>query len=71
MVAMAMGASKGNGDAARAEAPEFEKVIWYKDPNMRKLFFWSSILCVASATTGYDGLALSSTIRELANSHLA
>jgi hypothetical protein len=71
MVAMAMRAPKGNGDAARAEAPEFEKVIWYKDPNMRKLFFWSSVLCVASATTGYDGSALPSTMLGFANSNLA
>jgi hypothetical protein len=55
MVAIAMGAPKGNLAAAQEEAPEFEKVIWYKDPNMRKLFFWSTILCIASATTGYDG----------------
>ena len=55
MVAIAMGAPKGHGAEAREEAPEFEKVIWYRLPNMRKLFFWSSILCIASATTGYDG----------------
>ena len=52
MVAMAIGAPKGSGGD---EAPKFEKVVWHKDPNMRKLFFWSSILCIASATTGYDG----------------
>jgi len=55
MVGMAMGAPKGNSEAAREQAPEFEKVIWYKDPGLRKLFFWSSVLCIASATTGYDG----------------
>lgn len=55
MVAIAMGVPKGDSAAARDEAPQFEKVIWYKEPNMRKLFFWSSILCIASATTGYDG----------------
>ncbi|CBY02423.1 hypothetical protein IAQ61_007013 [Plenodomus lingam] len=60
MVAIAMGAPKGDS-AAREDAPEFEKVIWYKEPNMRKLFFWSSILCIASATTGYDGMMMNSS----------
>jgi len=61
MVAISMGAPKGNGDAAREEAPQFEKVIWYKDPNLRKLFFHCSILCIASATTGYDGMMMNSS----------
>lgn len=55
MVAIAMGAPKGNSAAAREEAPEFEKVNWRKDPGLRRLYFWASILCIASATTGYDG----------------
>ena len=54
MVGIAVGAAKGNS-GVRDDAPEFEKVIWYKDPNMRKLFWHSSVLCIASATTGYDG----------------
>jgi hypothetical protein len=54
MVAMGMSAPKGNS-AVREDAPQFEKVIWYKHPNMRKLFWHSSVLCIASATTGYDG----------------
>ena len=41
---------------AAQEAPEFEKVTWYKDPGLRKLYLVSSFgLMVASATTGYDG----------------
>jgi len=47
--------------AAAADAPQFEKVNWKKDPNLRKLFFWASILCVASATTGYDGMMMNSS----------
>lgn len=43
------------GAAAAADTPDFEKVDWKKLPNMRKLFWHASILCVASATTGYDG----------------
>jgi len=47
-----------NGDAlahAQEETPDFEKVDWKKDPGLRKLYFYAFVLCVASATTGYDG----------------
>ena len=37
------------------EAPQLEEVTWYKDPGLRKLYFYAAIICVASATTGYDG----------------
>jgi len=60
MVGIAVGAAKGNS-GVRDDAPEFEKVIWYKDPNMRKLFWHSSVLCIASATTGYDGMMMNSS----------
>ncbi|KAL2020744.1 hypothetical protein VTK56DRAFT_8044 [Thermocarpiscus australiensis] len=40
---------------AQEEAPEFERVDWTKDPGLRKLYFYAFILCIASATTGYDG----------------
>lgn len=40
---------------AQEEAPVFEKVNWRTDPNLRKLYAWSTVLMVASATTGYDG----------------
>jgi hypothetical protein len=40
---------------AQAETPELEKVHWFGDPGLRKLYFYASIICVASATTGYDG----------------
>ena len=39
----------------QAAAPKFEKVQWSKSANMRKLYFYCIILCVCSATTGYDG----------------
>ncbi|KAI0155046.1 general substrate transporter [Xylariaceae sp. FL1272] len=44
-------------DTAQAveEAPHFEKVVWYKEPGLRTLYFYAFILSVASATTGYDG----------------
>jgi sugar porter (SP) family MFS transporter len=54
-------APNNNAVAAREAAPQFEKVEWKKDPNMRKLYFWACILCVASATTGYDGMMMNSS----------
>jgi hypothetical protein len=39
---------------AQAEAPEIAYVNWRKDPQMRKLYFYAAIICVASATNGYD-----------------
>jgi len=49
------------GADARADAPEFEKVNWKKLPNMRKLYWHAAVLCVASATTGYDGMMMNSS----------
>ncbi|KAK3722147.1 hypothetical protein LTR37_002580 [Vermiconidia calcicola] len=46
----------------RAAAPVMPKVDWKKSPNMRKLYFYAAILCVASATTGYDGSMLNSML---------
>jgi hypothetical protein len=44
---------------ATGEAPQFERVVWYKDPGLRKLYLVSCFgLMVASATTGYDGSLL-------------
>ena len=40
---------------AQEEAPQFERVVWYREPGLRKLYFYAFILCIASATTGYDG----------------
>ncbi|KAH8201865.1 hypothetical protein TruAng_003952 [Truncatella angustata] len=40
---------------AQDDAPQFERVQWTKEPGLRKLYFYCIILCVASATTGYDG----------------
>lgn len=49
------GTTKQDVAVARAEAPHLAKVTWYKEPGMRKLYFYAAILCVCSATTGYDG----------------
>jgi hypothetical protein len=40
---------------AQAEAPELPYVKWYRDPGLRKLYFYAAIISIASATTGYDG----------------
>lgn len=40
---------------AQEEAPKFEQVTWYRDPGLRKLYFYAFVLCIASATNGYDG----------------
>lgn len=42
-------------EAARAEVPELERVDWRKDKGLRKLYMYCAVICVASATTGYDG----------------
>lgn len=44
-----------NVQQALAEAPQLEQVTWYKDAALRKLYFYAAIICIASATTGYDG----------------
>ncbi|KAI4594063.1 hypothetical protein KJ359_008604 [Pestalotiopsis sp. 9143b] len=46
---------------AQEEAPQFERVSWTKDPNLRKLYLWGSVLMVASATTGYDGMLVNTS----------
>lgn len=46
--------------AAQKAAPQFERVNWTKDPGLRQLYFYAFILCIASATTGYDGMFFNS-----------
>jgi hypothetical protein len=47
---------QANRQAAVEEAPEFERISWTKNPNLRKLYINCIFgLLVASATTGYDG----------------
>ena len=40
---------------AQAERPELERVNWRTDKGLRKLYMYAAVICVASATTGYDG----------------
>jgi len=52
----AMAASKTEAvHEAQAAAPQIPRVDWKKSPNMRKLYWYCIVLCVCSATTGYDG----------------
>ncbi|KFA62947.1 hypothetical protein S40285_04380 [Stachybotrys chlorohalonatus IBT 40285] len=59
MVGLAAGNS--NANVAQAEAPRFEKVIWYREPHLRKLYTLTIFLLVASATTGYDGMLVNTS----------
>ncbi|KEF60206.1 uncharacterized protein A1O9_05056 [Exophiala aquamarina CBS 119918] len=43
---------------AQAKAPELNHVNWRTDPGLRKLSFFAGVICVASATTDYDGLPI-------------
>ena len=58
MVGLANKAGENEGEIARAEAPRFDKVNWVKEPHLRKLYFMSIFLLIASATTGYDGMLM-------------
>lgn len=61
MVQIGVTSHQAEIDVANAEAPEFEQVTWYSDPGLRKLYFWAGVLCIASATTGYDGMMLNTS----------
>ena len=44
-----------NAESAQAEAPHLARVDWKTDKGLRQLYFYAFIICIASATTGYDG----------------
>lgn len=50
---------KAEIEVAVAEAPQLRHVVWYRDPGLRRLYGLVIVLCLASATTGYDGSATS------------
>lgn len=54
-LAVGTNALKSEVEVAQAEIPKLEEVKWWREPGLRRLYFWASVLCVASATTGYDG----------------
>jgi len=43
--------------------PHLARVDWKSDPGLRKLYFWAFIICIASATTGYDAYVTRGTDR--------
>ncbi|KAF2439203.1 MFS general substrate transporter [Karstenula rhodostoma CBS 690.94] len=49
---------KDNVQSMYIEPPKLRYVDWKRDPGLRKLYFWAFILCIASATTGYDASML-------------
>lgn len=51
----AIATNQADVKAAQAEAPHLARVNWRSDPGLRKLYLWAFIICIASATTGYDG----------------
>ncbi|KAF2468806.1 general substrate transporter [Lindgomyces ingoldianus] len=51
-------AKKVDAEVAQAEAPHLARVDWKSDPGLRRLYTWAFIICIASATTGYDGSML-------------
>lgn len=51
----AVAKKQGDLEVAQAEAPHLARVDWKSDPGLRKLYFYAVIICIASATTGYDG----------------
>ncbi|OOQ89572.1 sugar transporter [Penicillium brasilianum] len=54
---LAVGASTlmSKVEVARAEVPHLDQVKWWQEKGLWRLYLWASVLCVASATTGYDG----------------
>jgi hypothetical protein len=51
----AVAQNRADVEAAQAAAPHLARVDWRSDPGLRKLYFWCFFICIASATTGYDG----------------
>lgn len=52
---MSMAGARLERAKAQTQAPRFERVTWYKEPHLRKLYAMSLVLMIASSTTGYDG----------------
>ena len=55
MAPKALATNKETVAEVRAAAPKFDRIKWSQSKNMRKLYFYCIVLCVCSATTGYDG----------------
>lgn len=55
MATKGSGRRDDGGQEVFTEESHLRKVDWKRDPGLRQLYFWAFILCIASATTGYDG----------------
>lgn len=56
--------NKATSPEARNSEPAstaLDKVVWYREPQLRKLYFLCVFLLVASATTGYDGMLINTS----------
>ncbi|KAH8689382.1 general substrate transporter [Talaromyces proteolyticus] len=53
--------AKSEVHVVQAQAPDFEKVDWKREPHLRKLYLMAVVLMVASATTGYDGMLVNTS----------
>ncbi|KAG0645757.1 Lactose permease [Hyphodiscus hymeniophilus] len=61
MVTVGIAKLDAEREVAQAEAPELQRVNWWSDPGLRRLYSWAVVLCIASATTGYDGMLLNTS----------
>ncbi|RDA89694.1 hypothetical protein CP533_5255 [Ophiocordyceps camponoti-saundersi (nom. inval.)] len=43
-------------ETAAAQDPRLDPVTWYREPHLRKLYFFCLFLLIGSATTGFDGM---------------
>ena len=50
----AVGSKKADVEVAQAEAPQFQKVSWWQDRNMRKLYFYCSVLLIVCTIMSRD-----------------
>ena len=39
------------------------RVVWYREPHLRKLYLLTIFLLIASATTGYDGMLINTSLQ--------
>lgn len=53
-------AKHAQAEVALAEAPEFERVTWWKNRGLQKLYLWCTVLMTMSASTGFDAYVFES-----------
>ena len=63
MAIQVQGLRRDDVEITSPDVPHLAKVDWKSDPGLRKLYFWAFIICIASATTGYDAYVATRTAR--------